>query len=231
MQLQRKDTLDLGKGLNVDGLDVILELEHLLLKHISGDLVILDDSGNTDLVDTIADGDELRGTPEETVHLNGADSLLEGLEVSLIIPGLDVKGDHGLGNDSGLLGLLGGVLSKTLLTDAGSLGILLLVGGTEEVHVILILISGLDNKGKLREGLLVTGEGGAGSLVVSGDLTVPPAKVGVLLGGRGGDGLEDDGVSLGGGGAGGEGKKGRWRRERERKYREKGRKEQSSVNV
>lgn len=42
------------------------------------------------------------GTPQETVHLDAADLLLELLHVGLVIPRLDVQDDRRLGNDDRL---------------------------------------------------------------------------------------------------------------------------------
>lgn len=58
-------------------------------------------------------------------------------------PGLDIHGDHRLGSGFGPLGLLLlAVLGQALLADADSLRVLLLVVTTEEVDVLVLLLSG-----------------------------------------------------------------------------------------
>lgn len=124
-----------------------------------------------------------------------------------LTPGLHVHGDDRLGNGLGLGSLLLLVGSKTLLTDAGSLGILLLVVGAEQVDIVVVLsgistLSGVDGEvarlgtvGRVGLGG-VTGEGGELALV-GGDVLVPSGGVGVLVGSRGGaEGLEDGNISL-----------------------------------
>lgn len=51
---------------------------------------------------TVADGDELGASPDESVHLDAADVILHLLEVGLIVPGLDVENDGRLGDGSRL---------------------------------------------------------------------------------------------------------------------------------
>jgi hypothetical protein len=57
-------------------------------------------------------------------------------------PWLDIHSDNGLGGWLGLALLLLSVLLQTLLTDSGSLGILLLVIRAEQVNLIILLLSG-----------------------------------------------------------------------------------------
>ena len=49
-----------------------------------------------ELLDTVADGDELAGAPDKTRHLNRAHRLLELDHVGLIVPGLDLERHNGL---------------------------------------------------------------------------------------------------------------------------------------
>lgn len=126
-------------------------------------------------------------------------------------PRLDVHGNDGLGGGLGLALLLLAVLGEALLTDAGSLGVLLLVVGTEEVDILILLLGGGGGglggvEGHLGDvgavdgvGLAgITGEGGE-LLLVGGDVLVPTGSVGVLGGiGSGAQGLEDDNIGLGG---------------------------------
>ena len=57
-------------------------------------------------------------------------------------PWLDIHSDDRFGSRLGLAGLFGGVLGKTLFPDPDSLGILLLIIGTEEVNIVIILVVG-----------------------------------------------------------------------------------------
>jgi hypothetical protein len=77
--------LKLLHGSNVGALDVVLEALDLLLELVEGDLVVLDDQVDLELLDAEADGNELGATPDETVLLNATDSLLELLHGGLVI--------------------------------------------------------------------------------------------------------------------------------------------------
>jgi len=138
--------LDLLKGSHVHGLDEVLTLQDLLLEDIEGDELILNDAVDLELLDTVTDRDELGLTPQETLHGDATDVSLKGSHVGLIIPRLDIKGAHGLGNGLGLGGLLGGVLGKTLLLDLLGLLIDLLIVRAEKVD-ILIIIGGSGSSG------------------------------------------------------------------------------------
>ena len=81
----------------------------LLLQEVSADLVILDNAADLELLDAVADSDELGGAPQETVSLNLAHLGLQRGHVGLIVPGLDVEQNVGLGDEDTLLGLLGGL--------------------------------------------------------------------------------------------------------------------------
>jgi len=127
-----------------------------------------------------------------------------------LTPWLDVHGDNRLGSGLRLAGLLGGVLLEALLTDTGVLGILLLVVGTEEIDIIIVIVlsvgsglGGVDGElsrlGTVGSELLggVTGERGELGLE-RGDVLVPAGSVGVL-GDLGGSlqGLEGLDIGLG----------------------------------
>lgn len=185
---------------NVRRLDVVLDLGDLLLELVERDLGVLDDQVDLEHADTVTDWDELGGTPEETVLLDGADLLLHLDEVGLVVPRLDLEGDDRLGDLEGLaggellglLGLLGlGVLGHALGLDALRLGVVLVVV-TEEVDVLVVLLLGG------RGGLLGGGGGGGrgGEEVGAGrergvlggvrrDVAEPTGGVGVGLGVRG----------------------------------------------
>lgn len=134
--------LDLLHGSHVHGLDEILTLHDLLLEDIEGDELILNDTVDLELLDTVTDRDELGLTPQETVHFDATDVSLKSGHIGLIIPRLDVEGAHGLGDGLGLLGLLGGVLGKTLLLDLLGLLIDLFVVRAEKIDILIILLSG-----------------------------------------------------------------------------------------
>lgn len=85
----------------------------------------------------------LTGSPNETLLLDGLASSEHGVHVRLVVPGLDVQEDGGLGNEGGLLGLLLVVGLQPLLPDPDLLRVLLLVGiGAEEVDVIVFVVIG-----------------------------------------------------------------------------------------
>lgn len=83
-------------GSNVGALDVVLELSDALLELIEGDELVLDDEGDLELPDTVADRDKLGGTPDETFLLDGTDGLLELRHVGLVVPRLHLESDKGL---------------------------------------------------------------------------------------------------------------------------------------
>lgn len=70
---------------NVGGLHVVFVLLNAGLQLIQRDLLVLDDQVDLELLDTEADGDELGGTPDQTVDLNGTDVGLQLLKVGLVI--------------------------------------------------------------------------------------------------------------------------------------------------
>ena len=82
---QIETALQLLHSSNVGRLDVVLELLDLLLELVERDLVVFDDQVDLELLDTEADRNELRGTPDKTILLNGANRVFEGLHVSLVI--------------------------------------------------------------------------------------------------------------------------------------------------
>lgn len=87
-------------------------------------------------------------------------------------PRLNIHGDDRLGGDLGLVLLLLAVLGQTLLTDTGSLGILLLVVRAEQVDIIVVLggggLGGV--QGDLGDLRAVDGVGLAGIAVEGGEL-------------------------------------------------------------
>lgn len=55
------------------------------LQLVGRDLLVLNDQGDLELLDTEANSNELGGTPDQTVLLNGADVGLKLNEVGLVI--------------------------------------------------------------------------------------------------------------------------------------------------
>ena len=86
---------------------------------------------------------KLTSSPDESLLLDGLAGGEHGVHVGLVVPGLDVQKDGGLGDEGGLLGLLLVVGLQPLLPDPDLLRILLLVGvGAEEVDVIVVVVIG-----------------------------------------------------------------------------------------
>merc|ERR1712115_601638 len=120
--------LDLVHGSNVATLNIVLEVANLLLQLINGYLLVLDHAHDLQFVDAVSNRDKLGCAPNETVHLNLLDFLEHGIHVSLVVPGLAVEENRGLGDNSGLLGFLGMVSCEPLLPDPlGFLGLLFLI--------------------------------------------------------------------------------------------------------
>lgn len=64
---------------------MVLVLLNHLLEVIGGDLIILDDKVDLELVNGEGRGDPLGGTPDKTVHLDGTDVGLELIKVGLVV--------------------------------------------------------------------------------------------------------------------------------------------------
>jgi translation elongation factor EF-1beta len=58
-------SLDLVEGDNVHRLDIVLEAGDLVLKIVHHHLVVLNDTGDLEFLDAVANGDELASAPEE----------------------------------------------------------------------------------------------------------------------------------------------------------------------
>jgi hypothetical protein len=133
--------------------------------------------------------------PNKTVLLDRSDTLFKSFHVGLVIPRLDLEGDNRLGDGSrlvgGLLSLLLLVLGNSLSLDSLSLGILLLIIGTEKVDIIVILLgsggSSLGSRGGRRRSTTeqvgglgsISGQGRVLSLVRL-DVSEPSGDSGVL---------------------------------------------------
>lgn len=73
-----------------------------------------------EFLNTVADGDEFTSSPQESFHFDCSYASLERGHVGLIIPGLDIEDDVGLGDDFALLILLG---SLSLVVGGDSFGL------------------------------------------------------------------------------------------------------------
>lgn len=92
------DALQLLHSSDIGGLDVVLILLNLLLEIIDGDLGILNNNVDLELLDSEANSNEAGPTPGKTVHLDGEDIGLHLLKIGLIIPRLNIKSDDRFGN-------------------------------------------------------------------------------------------------------------------------------------
>ena len=153
-------SLQLLHGSNIGGLNIILAFLNLLLELLQRDLVVLDDQVDLQLLDAETDRDPLACAPDETIHLDGYDTLLQLLEIGLVIPRLDVHGDDRFGSRLNLALLLLPVLCQSLLTLGDNLWVFLLIlVGAEQVNLVLIFWSILGVDGKLVDIWTVCGEG------------------------------------------------------------------------
>jgi hypothetical protein len=67
------------------GLDLVLELFNLLLELVERDFVVLNDQVELELLDTETNSNQLGGTPDKTVLLDGEDVSLELIHVCVVI--------------------------------------------------------------------------------------------------------------------------------------------------
>jgi hypothetical protein len=212
---------------NIARLDPVFKACDILLELVQTDLLVLDNQVDLELLDTETDGNERRRTPNQAVLLNAADSGLESCHVGLIVytslvasgtnalakmaltPRLHIHGDDRLGRRLRLALLLLLVFGQALLADPGSLGILLLVVASEQVHVILVVLVLGRSLGGVQGDLARFGAiggvclGGIASersefTFVRGNVLVPPSGMGVLGAGGRLQGLEASDISLAG---------------------------------
>ncbi len=59
-----------------------------------------DNEGDLELLDTVTNGHELAGSPEQTVLLDGANGGLKGSHIGFIVPRLNIHGHDRLIDDS-----------------------------------------------------------------------------------------------------------------------------------
>ena len=86
-----QECLDLVHGVDVARLDKVLKLFNLLCELLHGHLLVLDGAHHLQLLDAVADGDELVGAPQKSVHLNALDGGKHLVMVCLVVPGLRNK--------------------------------------------------------------------------------------------------------------------------------------------
>lgn len=91
MGLRDRPLLHLVEGVDVGGLHVVLHRLDLLTQHVRADEVVDDDGDDAQLLDTVADRDELRTGPTQTLHLDLTHFGLELLHVRVRAQGLDVQ--------------------------------------------------------------------------------------------------------------------------------------------
>ncbi|KAH3662623.1 hypothetical protein OGAPHI_005875 [Ogataea philodendri] len=126
---------------NVSRLDVVLELLNLGLQIVDGNLLVLNNTVDLELLDTESNRDPLGSTPGQTINLNTLDGRQKGLEVGLVVPWLHLKSDNRLGGWLWTFGgLLGSVLSQSLLLELLGLLVNLLVRGSEKVDLVLVVL-------------------------------------------------------------------------------------------
>jgi hypothetical protein len=138
---ERGGRLDLLHSSDINALYEVFKRFDLFSQVIHGNLVIFNNTVDLELLDTETNGNQLRTTPQETIHSNSTDTLGQFFHISFIIPGLDIEGDGGLGKRLGLVGLLGVVFSNTGSLDLFSFFINFFIIGTEEINVIFIFFS------------------------------------------------------------------------------------------
>ena len=78
---------------------IVFDCDDALLKIVHGHLVVLHHGRYLQLLDAVPDGQESRGAPQESVHLDGAHLSLHLSHVRLVVPGLDVENDIRFGDD------------------------------------------------------------------------------------------------------------------------------------
>jgi len=203
-------------GSDISALDVVLEFGDLLLEFIEGDKLILNDEGDLEFLDPVADGDKLGATPNETFLFDRTNALLERLQVGFIVPRLNLKCHNRLhiiismqqhqrglnttyfSDGLGFVGLFGVICSNTFGFELLGFSIILLIG-SEEIDIVvtglLFLLGGSRGSltGENSTGTTRTGEGGELSLV-GFDVLVPAGYIGVsqILG----KSLEDGNIGL-----------------------------------
>ena len=80
--------LDLVHGVDVAGLDKVLKLFDFLCELLHRHLLVLHGAHHLQLLDAVADGDELVGAPKQTIHLDALDGGEHCVVVSLVVPWL-----------------------------------------------------------------------------------------------------------------------------------------------
>ncbi|KAM1268042.1 hypothetical protein ACFX1X_000427 [Malus domestica] len=104
-------------------------------KVIDGNKVIDNGEHDLQLLDPVTNGNQFRCAPEETLHLDTPNSLLELLHVSLIVPRLDIQKNRGFSTLLLLCRRLFGCRQLRL----GLLVLLSLVA--KEVQIVIVIAS------------------------------------------------------------------------------------------
>lgn len=74
-----------------------VKLGDLVREIVNTDLVIFNDTGDLELLDSVTNGDKRACSPDKTIHLNADDGIGKGVHVNrIIIPGDHVKNNHRL---------------------------------------------------------------------------------------------------------------------------------------
>ena len=71
--------LNFAHGCDVHGLNIILKVADLLAQLVDGDLLVLHDAHHLEFVNSVPDRHELRGAPDQALHLDGLALLQHGL--------------------------------------------------------------------------------------------------------------------------------------------------------
>ena len=101
------DLLDLVHGSHITRLDEVFKVANLLLQFVNGDFFVFDGAHDLKFLDSVTNGDELVGSPNQTVHLNGFDKFEHLVHVSFVIPGFAIQKHGSLGDKGRFLGLFG----------------------------------------------------------------------------------------------------------------------------
>ena len=146
---------------DVGGLHLLPRLD-FFKEILGGDLVVLDDAGELQFIDSEGHGQQLDLlAPGEPVDFQGEDLLGEHVQVGLLVEDLDVEDQDGLGHGLGLLGLL------------GRLGVGVRCGGGGLLGGLVVLLGGgglagpavPDGRGEEVDEVVPVVEGGGGLLV------------------------------------------------------------------
>ena len=83
--------LDLVHGVDVARLDKVLKLLDFLCELLHRHLLVLHGAHHLQLLDPVADGNELVGAPKQAIHFDALDGGEHLVVVSLVVPWLEDK--------------------------------------------------------------------------------------------------------------------------------------------